>query len=227
MKDPTCFTSCAASPDSLRHTSARRASSSSDQEIRLTNATKEFSRTILCAAEELDSRFLPFENSAENLTAAIYSPRKCERTPLILPPDGGARHRRPALSRLLQYSSEWKEVFVRAAEEGKRWWWWWGGAVIKLCKYSWGGSIINEALIRFDRTQCQRLDLPGRLLHLQTISHFTSPQQPTLTHGCPQGDADRHPELILASGPAMVLSHSDNPAPAVDTLTFFSSSKFY
>lgn len=40
-------------------------------------------------------------------------------------------------------------MFVRAAEEGKRWR---GGkgAVIKLCKYSGGLSIINEALIRFD-----------------------------------------------------------------------------
>lgn len=67
-------------------------------------------------------------------------------------------------------------MFVRAAEEGKSSQ---GGkgAVIKLCKYSCGLSIINEALIRFDadHTQCQRLDLPGSLLHLQRISHFREP----------------------------------------------------
>lgn len=151
----------------LRHTSARRSSSSTDQEIRLANAMKDFSRTILRVAEELDF---------ENLTAANYSTRQCERTPLILPPDGGARHRWPAISRLLQYSSEWKEVFVRAAEEGKRWQEG-KGAVIKLCKYSCGRYIINEALIRFDadQTQRQRLDLPARLLRLQTIPHFREP----------------------------------------------------
>lgn len=89
LKDPTCFTSCAASRDSCRlfcrHTSTRRSSSSADQEIRLKNAMKELSRTILCVAEELHSRFLSWEKEAETLTAANYSPRQCERTPLILP----------------------------------------------------------------------------------------------------------------------------------------------
>lgn len=117
-------------------------------------------------------------------------------------------------------------IFIRAERGVCPSWQGGRGAVIKLCKYSCALYIINEALIRFDadRTQCQRLHLPGSLLHLQRISHF---REPSTADTDRLEVTDRHPKLIPGSPPATIRSHYDRPAPVVDTLTFFSSVYFY